>query len=54
MTTVRFTTIRDGELDRTESKDFAKFEDALEFSYDIEGDGVVGCIKVGDKIKRVF
>ena len=54
MTTVRFTTVRDGELDRTEEREFDGFQEALEFSYDIEGDGVVGCVKVGDKIKRVF
>lgn len=51
-TVVRFTTIDGGELGETKSKGFANFEEAMAF---VDGlTGCVGCLKQGDKIKRVF
>ena len=54
MTTVLFTRIRDGELGETVTRHFDDLEAANNYVDCMIPDGYVGCIKVGDKIKRVF
>jgi hypothetical protein len=57
MTYVLATTIVDGELDRTERTKCADLAEAnaLADRYENDDDNVwVGCVHVGDKIKRVF
>ena len=52
--TVLMTLILDGELDHTDRIEFDDLDKANAFADCVEGEGCVGCVKVGDKIKRVF
>ena len=54
MTTVLVTRVFDSELGETKRKEFDDLAAANDYVDRLRPDGVVGCVKVGDKIKRVF
>ena len=54
MTTVLITRIFAGELGETKERSFDDLAAANDFVDRLRPDGVVGCVKVNDKIKRVF
>ena len=53
-TTLLVTLIRDGELMDTITHDCRDLSHATELVDSFTGNGYVGCVKVGDAIRRVF